>query len=333
MTDPHPLRRGAARQHRARRLQPRAALCPPASARCPRRCRRAASIPPPRPTRATSRRIGWRDFFVDDRLRQVIQRGLDNNRDLRLAAANVLQARAQYRVQRADLLPTITASGSATYTNSLARDLGRGRHDRRAADDRFATSQSIRRMSASRRSSSTCSAASATSARPRWSNISRARKRSVATRISLIAEIATAWLTLASDQDQLALSQQTLGTFDETLRLTSAQFRIGVASELEVAPGGDQLPGRAQRHRRAAARGSRRTGMRSTCSSATPVEPALLPASARRCAREHRARCRPTSSLDHAAAPPRRAPGRASADRAERQYRRGARGLFPDASR
>jgi multidrug efflux system outer membrane protein len=39
-------------------------------------------------------KVGWRDFFVDERLRQVIQRGLDNNRDRRAAAAIVLQARA-----------------------------------------------------------------------------------------------------------------------------------------------------------------------------------------------------------------------------------------------
>ena len=52
-------------------------------------------------------------------------------------------------------------------------------------------------------------------------------------RISLIAEIATAWLTIAADQDQLALSEKTLATFKQTLDLTAAQFRIGVASELE----------------------------------------------------------------------------------------------------
>src|SRR4051794_3889709 len=63
-------------------------------------------------------RIGWRDFFTDERLRQVIAEGLANNRDLRVAAANVLAARAQYRVQRADQLPTITATGTATFTNS-----------------------------------------------------------------------------------------------------------------------------------------------------------------------------------------------------------------------
>ena len=46
--------------------------------------------------------------------------------------------------------------------------------------------------------------------------------------------LAAAWLTIAADQDQLALSQQTLGAFADTLRLTTAQFRIGVKSELEA---------------------------------------------------------------------------------------------------
>src|SRR3546814_11035547 len=52
--------------------------------------------------------------------RQGIETGIANNRDLRIAAANVQQARAQYRVQRADRLPTVNATGTATYTNNLA---------------------------------------------------------------------------------------------------------------------------------------------------------------------------------------------------------------------
>jgi multidrug efflux system outer membrane protein len=54
------------------------------------------------------------------------------------------------------------------------------------------------------------------------------------TRISLIAEIANAWLTMAADQDQLRVARETLATFRQTLDLTTAQFRIGVGSELEV---------------------------------------------------------------------------------------------------
>src|SRR3546814_10193104 len=76
----------------------------------------------------------------------------------------------------------------------------------------------------------------------RGRNLSRAAQEQVfaseeakrSTRISLIAEIATAWLTMASDQEQLRLSRQTLGAFEETLRLTREQFRVGIGSELEV---------------------------------------------------------------------------------------------------
>jgi len=168
--------------------------------------------------------IGWRDFFTDDRLRQVIQLGLDNNRDLRLAAANVLQARAQYRVQRADILPSISANGSATYTNSQGAAGGGG------------SSRDIQYFQANVGFS-----AFELDLFGRLRNLSKAaleqyfatEEAQRTTRISLIAEIATVWLTLASDQEQLRLSQSTLKTFEQTLDLTRAQFRIGVASELE----------------------------------------------------------------------------------------------------
>jgi multidrug efflux system outer membrane protein len=173
--------------------------------------------------------IGWKDFFTDDRLRQVIQLGLDNNRDLRLAAANVLQARAQYRVQRADILPTINASGSATYTNSTAAAAGAGGAAGGSSTD-------IQYYSANVGVS-----AFEVDLFGRLRNLSKAaleqyfatEEAQRSTRISLVSEIATAWLTLASDQDQLRLSQNTLKAFEQTLDLTRAQFRIGVASELE----------------------------------------------------------------------------------------------------
>jgi multidrug efflux system outer membrane protein len=173
--------------------------------------------------------IGWRDFFTDDRLRRVIQLGLDNNRDLRLAAANVLQARAQYRVQRADILPTINASGSATYTNSTAAGAGAGGAAGGSSTD-------IQYYSANVGVS-----AFEVDLFGRLRNLSKAaleqyfatEEAQRSTRISLISEIATAWLTLASDQDQLRLSQNTLKAYQQTLDLTRAQFRIGVASELE----------------------------------------------------------------------------------------------------
>ena len=195
-------------------------------------------------------KVGWRDFFIDDRLRQVIQQGLDNNRDLQVAAATILQARAQYHVQRADLVPSTVASGSATYTNNV---LGASGATGGGASSTGATGATATGSSAVGSSVGTGSTSyQYFSANIGFSsfeldlfgrvrNLSKAaleqyfatEEAQRSTRISLIAEIATAWLTIASDEDQLALSQQTLTTFKQTYDLTSAQFRIGTSSELE----------------------------------------------------------------------------------------------------
>ncbi len=167
-------------------------------------------------------RIGWRDFFTDERLRRVITQGLDNNRDLRVAAANVLAARAQYRVQRADQLPTITTTGTATYTNSA---LGLGEpvtnfhfYNVDAGFSAFEIDLFGRVKNLSK------------AALEQYFATAEAQR---STRITLISEIANAWLTLASDQEQLLISRENLRSLEQTRFLTQAQFRIGTASELE----------------------------------------------------------------------------------------------------
>src|SRR5260221_2767513 len=62
----------------------------------------------------TAAEIGWREFFQDARLQKLIDLALANNRDLRVAVLNVEKSRAQYRIQRADFLPTISAISSGT---------------------------------------------------------------------------------------------------------------------------------------------------------------------------------------------------------------------------
>ena len=196
-------------------------------------------------------KIGWRTFFTDDRLRNTIALGLENNRDLRLAAANVLQARAQYRVQRADLVPSTTISGSGTYTNNvqgasgaLGGAAGGGTSGGTGTGGGTGVGTGVGGSSTNLEFYSVNAGFSAFELDlfGRVRNLSKAaleqyfatEEAQRSTRISLIAEIATAWLTLASDQDQLRISQDSLKSFEQTLELTRAQFRIGVASELEA---------------------------------------------------------------------------------------------------
>jgi multidrug efflux system outer membrane protein len=162
-------------------------------------------------------KIGWREFFTDPRLQQVIGAGLDNNRDLRVAAANVLAARAQYRIQRSEQLPTINATAAADF------DRAGGKSNTTYSVDAGFSAFEIDLFG-------------------RLKNLSRAaleqyfatEEAQRTTRIALIAEIANVWLTLAADQDQLQISKQTMESNLQTRDLTQAQFKIGTASELEA---------------------------------------------------------------------------------------------------
>ncbi len=61
-------------------------------------------------SQASAADIGWREFFPDLQLQRLIELALTENRDLRIAALNVQSAQMQYRIQRAELFPTISAS-------------------------------------------------------------------------------------------------------------------------------------------------------------------------------------------------------------------------------
>jgi multidrug efflux system outer membrane protein len=190
--------------------------------------------------------IGWRDFFTDDRLRRTIALGLGNNRDLRVAAANILAARAQYRAQRADLFPTIAAEGtaSARHTGSNGSSLTSGGTTTTTSGTTSGTTSTGGGGGTTVKDYAVDLGVSSFELDlfGRVRNLTRAAQDAYfatqaaqdATRISLISEIATAWLTMASDQDQLAISRDTFKSFQQSVDITGAQFRKGIASELDV---------------------------------------------------------------------------------------------------
>jgi outer membrane protein, multidrug efflux system len=171
----------------------------------------------------------WRDFFTEPKLREVIALALLNNRDLQLAVANVERARAQYRGQRAEIFPTIGATGSATFQKSpLGGIPGAGGGQAVGRADIFSVSAGISawEIDLFGRVRNLTQAA-----REQFFAVEENRK---ATRLSLVAEVATAWLTMAADQDRLQVARKTEAAFGQTVELTQARFRAGIASELEV---------------------------------------------------------------------------------------------------
>ncbi|MCX6991543.1 MAG: efflux transporter outer membrane subunit [Kiritimatiellaeota bacterium] len=169
--------------------------------------------------------ISWRKFFTNDRLQKVIELALANNRDLRVAASTIEKTRAVYSIQRADLLPTVDVVGYGTkqlvyatianvdesvkvkyYTvkvgfSSYELDFfGRIRSLKaRALEQYLATEQARRSM-----------------------------------QISLVSEIAGAYLNLAADRERLRLAQDTLDSQESTYELILLRFEIGDSSELDL---------------------------------------------------------------------------------------------------
>jgi multidrug efflux system outer membrane protein len=181
---------------------------------------------PERPgVKGAARDIGWRDFFVDTRLEQLIDLALANNRDLRVAALNIGRVRAQYGIQRAALLPSIDAAGSLTreqlpasssygiptpisgYFNvdlstSYEVDLfGRVRSLTHAALEKYLAQEQARRS----------------------------------VQLSLIAEVANAYLALASDRELERLAQETLESQEHSFTLQQRRHETGSVSGLDLA--------------------------------------------------------------------------------------------------
>ncbi|MCC4594581.1 efflux transporter outer membrane subunit [Xanthomonas campestris pv. phormiicola] len=166
--------------------------------------------------------LDWRQVFLDQRLQKVIALALDNNRDLRVAVLNIDKARAEYRIQRADLFPSITASGS--QTNEGARSGGQSQVSRSASAEVGVSSWELdlfgRIRSLKNEALETYLATEQT-------------QRD--TRLSLVAEVAGDWLAVAADQQLLALAKQTLESQRKTLELTERKHEQGVVSGVDLA--------------------------------------------------------------------------------------------------
>ncbi len=169
--------------------------------------------------------IPWQDYFADAQLREVIGLALNNSRDLRVAALNIEKARALYRVQRADLFPRagitgtetaqrlpgdLTASGNATTTHQYSATIGFSAYEL----DFFGRIRSLN-----------------VQALEQYLGTEEAKRSA---QISLVAEVANAWLTLAADKERLALARSTLETRQKSYELIRRTFEVGVGSALDV---------------------------------------------------------------------------------------------------
>ena len=195
----------------------------------PRYERAALPVPDQFPTAATAQgrsaeTLPWRQVFLDERLQGVIDEALANNRDLRVAVLNVEKARSQYRIQRASLFPAVNGTVSGTRGNTGEVDSTGtpiGTTELYSANigaswelDLFGRVRSLSQA-----------------ALQNYFAVAENRK---AAQISLISAVASAWMNLAADQDQLRLSAETLRLREESLSLTQKRFDLGSTDQMTL---------------------------------------------------------------------------------------------------
>ncbi|WP_428001439.1 AdeC/AdeK/OprM family multidrug efflux complex outer membrane factor [Acidovorax sp.] len=169
--------------------------------------------------------LAWGDFFADAKLRRLIELALANNRDLRVAILNIEQARAQYRVQDAQMLPSINAAGSGTAARTPPGLSGTG-----AA---VTSHQYSANLGVSAYELDLFGRVRNLSDQALQQFLATGQARH-ATQISLVGEVTTAYLTWAADLERLALARETLRSQGESYRLTQTRFELGAASALTL---------------------------------------------------------------------------------------------------
>ena len=178
----------------------------------------ATDWPGAAPGAAAATPLAWADFVTDPRLRELIAMALQNNRDLRMATLNIDQVRAQYQIRQADQVPNLylaaggnrqPASGggiSSSYSVGLAMSsweidfFGRIASLKEAALAQYLASEAARD----------------------------------AAQTSLVAAVASTWLSLQANDELLVLTQRTRATRSDSLRLTQLRFDNGATSALDL---------------------------------------------------------------------------------------------------
>ncbi|TCP37498.1 efflux transporter outer membrane subunit [Sphingomonas sp. BK235] len=206
--------------------------------------------------------VTYRDIFRDQRLQTIIDQALANNRDLRVAVANIEATRAQYRIQRADLFPQVNATGAYSYRDNGSSGVVTGTNNGGAGTGTGGTGTGGTGTGGTGTGGTGAGGTGVTTVSSARSTFQAqlgvtafeidlfGRVRSLtsaalsryfaqesaarATRLTLVGDVANAWLTYAADRSLLTVAEQTAAAARASVRLTDARRRGGVAPRTDL---------------------------------------------------------------------------------------------------
>jgi multidrug efflux system outer membrane protein len=196
----------------------------------------------------------WQEVYTDPRLRALITLALRNNRDLRTALLNVMAAQAQYRIQRSDLFPQISLSGNGEF-EGLPKSTTIPSSSSSGGSSTGGTTGQLSgtgpdSLTATPKSGGTYKYYTAGVGFSSFELDLFGQLRSLthekfeqylgyeatarASQITLVASVATDYITWLADQDLRDLAQTTLNSQQDSYRLTKAELDRGTTTRLTL---------------------------------------------------------------------------------------------------
>jgi multidrug efflux system outer membrane protein len=217
-----------------------------------------SQAPAPPSLTVAAERLNWRTFFTDPALRRLLDVALRSSRDLRTATIDVAQAHANFDLQRASLFPSLSVTGNATYEGLSQSGLfsqGSGSSSTSGTTATSGANAAAATTSASQTIPTGLSggtlreytiSAGVTSyevdlfgrvralTRQQFEKYLAQEENQRAVALTVIGNVANAYITWLSDQALLRVTNDTLTAQLESQRLTQAEFDLGETTLLTL---------------------------------------------------------------------------------------------------
>ncbi len=160
----------------------------------------------------------WWNLYTDAPLRRLIERALEHNSDIRIAAARVKEMAAQKRISVAELFPQI--GGTVTADREFENHGGNSQDNVSTFEGKLLLSWELDLWG-----------------RLRWGKDAAVAEylqtieAQRALHITIVAEVAQAYYELIALDNELAIVRQTLSAREESVRLARLRFEGGLTSE------------------------------------------------------------------------------------------------------
>ncbi|ATG79814.1 efflux transporter outer membrane subunit [Pseudoalteromonas sp. 1_2015MBL_MicDiv] len=174
---------------------------------------------------SAAQQLNWQQFFNDEKLQTLISQSLEHNKDMQIAVLNVQRVRGLYQIEDSALYPSLDLNASGTRQR-LPADLA-GTGDATISSQYSATvgitSYELDIWGKVRNQSAQA-----------LQNLYSTELSQYSTQVSLISELANAWLNYATDLQLLELAKETLTSQQESLSLTQKSFDLGATSSITL---------------------------------------------------------------------------------------------------